>query len=183
MKEAHFDNMTSYYNRFVVLNLDLSEINFIHMHKTVVNEVISRTAITKSIHMMRLTSIVKRAMALEVEEEEEVETGIEPTQSTSVKSKGTCRREPRKRGKKRKHDEMSQCNVPTVQTSTGPDVVYMPTFREVATQTVTDEEILTQEEEYFQEQEIERAQRVLTVDFIKEEDFDSEYPQSEAGDD
>ena len=164
------------------MNMVMSEINFIHMHKTVVTEVVSRTTITKSINMMKLNSVVRRPSTVE-DEQEQLETPIPPTQAKSVARTSTSTRTPRKRGKKRNHDEISEDNATPSATSETPDIVYIPKYREVAMQTVTEEELLTQEEEYFQTEHIERVRQVLTIDFIKEEDFDSEYPQSEIGDD
>ena len=158
----------------------MNEINFIHMHKTVVTEVISTTVITKSISMMKLNSMVRRSSPLNVEQDE-LETPNEATQSKAVRSKQNSTKTPTKRGKKQKHGKVLQASVTVAQPSAGPDVMYVPKFCEVAMQTVTEEELMRQEEEYFQRENIERAQQLLMVDFIKEEDFDSEYPPSEAG--
>ena len=132
--------------------------------------------------MMKLNSVVRRPSTVE-DEQEQLETPIAPTQVKSVGHTSTSTRTPRKRGKKRKHNEISQDNVTPSARSDTPDIVYIPKYREVAMQTVTEEELLMQEEEYFQTEHIERVRQVLTIDFIKEEDFDSEYPQSETGDD
>ena len=162
--------------------MEMNEINFIHMHKSVANEVISRTTITKNINMMKLNSIVRRTVTVEAEQDE-VDTPIEPRQAKSITSKPKGEKRPRSRGKKRKHDEVDETSAVPAPSPNVPDVVYVPNFCTVATQTVTEEELLTQEEEYFQREHIERVRQKLTVDFIKEEDFDSEYPQSEPGDD
>ena len=164
-----------------MMEMDMTEINFIYMHKTVVSEVISRTAITKSIQMLKLNSVVKRQSTVEPQQDEEA-VSTEPTPCTSVTSKWKSSSTPAKRGKKRKHAEVSDDMTVRPQPSHVPDVVYIPKFKEVATQTVTEQELLTQEEEYFERVHIEHVRQLLTVDFIKEEDFDEEYPASEHAD-
>ena len=164
------------------MDFDMTEINFIHMHKTVVSEVISSTIITKSINMMKLNSIVRRHARVEHEQDQE-EAPTDPSPSTSVKRKLTLKTTAGKRGKKRKHEEVSSHSTNAPQASVVPDVVYIPEFKEVTTQTVTEEELLTQEEQYFQQEHIERVRQLLMVDFIKEEDFDEDYPATDSAED
>ena len=65
--------------------MEMTEMNFIHMHKTVVREVISTTTITKSINMMKLNSVVRCPTAVEPESDS-LEVPVAQTSGTSVRS-------------------------------------------------------------------------------------------------
>ena len=157
-------------HRFISLDMEMDEMNFVSMHQAVVDTVVSRGVFTEIIGKLKLSSFAKKAIVPTVEEDiPDQEVPVEA--STSQKVTGTKPKAKRKptgkgRGKSKGQKVVSREQVPFVQTVGKADMT---------TQTDSDfEEYLHLSEEDFNEYQMYKEKQMMQqylVSTIQEKDF------------
>ena len=155
------------FHRFISMHIEMDEINFLHMHKTVVIEVISKFNISKALSMMKVNSIVSRSRT-EVPPVDDANTEPVPEQSPStvgIAAKSKCQGVASKSSKGKAKPK----SAPVVQPSVEIPEEY-GLYRTVATQTM--ENIGSEEEKRFEQFDMMSMRQKYLVTVIKQEDFD-----------
>ena len=159
--------------RFISLNMNMDETNFVWMHRGVIDAVISKGAFKEIIGKLKLSSFARKQVHHEAEELPEQREAIphDPQPSTSQDFGGAKPKVKRRRiGKGR--------GKTTDKTSEQSEIVVGPTTLEkVDTMTQTDsdfEEYLQLSEEQFEQYQLYKEMQVMqqySVQTIQEEDF------------